>query len=221
MRRHLVFIICYLMFSAALCSCGLIDIDVDTEGQPTRSMTLERDTIFVMVGEQFTLKPVFDPDTISNKAVLFISDDTDRVNVNDSQLTALSPGWVKVSCVSASGNFLDTCHVCVLPQWEVSEYDYPNDMLVFASVKINGAEPTNDMTVAALVGDEARAVGQWRTFDNSRYMVFRIWENMEQLILFGYYDRRNHVFDFFPQTLEFDGETHGSPLQPFVLKIDN
>jgi len=227
MRRPLLFIIHFSLFvstalfvSAALTGCGLIDVDVDTDARPVGSMTLGRDTLFAMVGEQFALEPVFEPDTISNKAVLFVSDNTDIVQVDGNLLTATAPGWVKMSCISASGNYIDTCHVCVLPRWEVSEYDYPDDMLVFASVSIGGKEPTDDMTVAALVGDEARAIGEWRTVAGRRCMVFRIFEQAPQLILFGYYDRRNHVFDYFPQTLDFDGDTHGSPLQPFTLMID-
>ena len=62
MRRKLVLNIRYLLFctafSVVLTSCGLVEFDMNDEAQPVMSMTLDHDTVYVMQGDRFMLKPV-------------------------------------------------------------------------------------------------------------------------------------------------------------------
>lgn len=223
MMRKTLFIIHFSLFmSTMLTSCGVVEFDVDTEAQPALSMTLDHDTVYVMAGDRFALTPVFTPDTISNKAVFFLSDNDGVGMVDEDSIVAVSPGWARISAVSVSGRFMATCDVCVFPRWQLTAYDYPNDMLVFASVSIDGQEPDADTMVAALYGDEPRGIGQWQTFGNYRCMVFRIWDDGEmeepRQIRFFYYDRKAFRLGMFPQWIAFDGETHGTPAKPVELK---
>lgn len=225
--RHLFFVVCQLALSVALTSCGLIDMDMDTEAQPVLSMKLDRDTVYVMTGDRFVLTPVFTPDTISNQAVFFSSDDSDVAQVDDGTIVAVGAGWTTVTAVSASGRFVDRCEVCVIPRWEVSPYAYPDEMFVYAKVTVHGNEPGEDMMVAAMINDEARGVGQWLSVGKYRCMVFRVLNYRigdgedPDIVSFACYNRKTLKLEFFSQRIAYDGETHGSPAAPFELRIEN
>ena len=104
MMRKTLFIIHFSLFmSIMLTSCGVVEFDVDTEAQPALSMTLDHDTVYVMAGDRFALTPVFTPDTISNKAVFFLSDNDGVGMVDEDSIVAVSPGWARISAVSVSG----------------------------------------------------------------------------------------------------------------------
>lgn len=228
MRRSNLLNIKFILFSAAFCvaltSCGLVDFDMNDEAQPVQSMTLDHDTVYVMQGDCFALKPVFTPDTISNQAVLYVSNDKEVAVIEADSIRAVGAGWTTITAMSVSGRFMATCEVCVMPRWQVSPYSYPDEMFVFAKVNIHGQEPDNDMMVAALINDEVRGVGQWLTVGNYRCMVFRILNNgvdeVPDRVDFACYNRKTFRVEYFKQWLTYDGETHGTPANPVSLTID-
>ena len=228
MQRHQIFDIHGFVFgvvlSFALTGCGLIDMDLDGEAQPVQTMVLDHDTVYVMEGDRFALKPVFTPDTISNQAVFFASDDSEVVTIDEDSIQAVGKGWTTVTAVSVSGRFMASCEVCVMPRWQVSPYSYPDEMFVFAKVSVDGKEPDGDMMVAALINDEVRGVGQWLTVGSYRCMVFRILNNgvdeVPDRVDFACYNRTTFRVEYFKQWLTYDGETHGTPANPVSLTID-
>lgn len=228
MRRKLVMNIRYFLFCAAfsvvLTSCGLVEFDMNDEAQPVMSMTLDHDTVYVMQGDRFVLKPVFTPDTISNQAVLYVSNDTEVAAVEADSIHAVGTGWTTITAMSVSGRFMATCEVCVMPRWEVSPYSYPDEMFVCARVSIRGKEPDDDTMVAALINDEVRGVGQWLTVGNYRCMVFRILNSgvghVPDRVEFACYNRKTFRVEYFKQWLIYDGEAHGTPANPIPLTID-
>lgn len=217
----------FLFFSLALTSCGLIDIELDELSEVAGEMHLGRDTVYVMEGDSFVFTPVFDPDTIANQQVYYYSSADSVAKMAGDTVVAQSEGWAMIQAVSVSSRLLDSCRVCVLPMWgEVSPYLYPNETIVYAQVTIRGAAPTSDIRLGAFIGNELRGVGIPLDVRDHHLTAFRIWsdidplteEDIVQAVQFRFYDRRRAIIGTFPQSILFDGDTHGTLNEPFLLQ---
>lgn len=215
--------------TALLASCGLVDIDLDEIADVAGQMDLGRDTVYVMAGDRYVIRPTFTPDTIANKQVFYVSSaDTVAKMVGDT-VVALSEGWTTVTGISVSSRLPDSCQVCVMPLWVApTPYAYPYETIVYADVTIHDAVPTKDMVVGAFVGDELRAIGQPLTVDKYKVMFFRVlsdadpdYEGQMQPIKFRYYDHSTCDYELFPlkENIVFDGETYGTLAKPVILKL--
>ena len=95
-------------------SYGFIEV-VSTANEYTNvsALTLEKDQVSVVVGEQLQLKAAFSPVEVDNPMVSWRSSDPSVVAVKDGVVSALQEGKVTVTVVSASGLFADRCEVTV------------------------------------------------------------------------------------------------------------
>jgi hypothetical protein len=149
---------------------------------------------------------------------------------------------VKITGISIAHQVYDTCLVHVMAPWAVDPDFYAYDMVVYANPTFNG-QPLTTQTVGAFCGNEVRGVGEWRTHGDLLYMSIRIYSrynphgpysNMNpqdpmypdepvepaETITFRLYDHTTRTIVELPETLTFDGETHGtlSNLYPMNFK---
>lgn len=197
-------------------SCG--ELDLDTEEQITVvDFSFDDDTLYVEVGDRFTVPTVFMPDTISIENIFWMSDADSVVHVEADTLTALSPGWSCISAISVSRRIADSCYVCVMPKWNVDMSSFPYEMIIYAEVSVGG-KPLDDtyMTVGAFCYDELRGIGHLRNEAGKTYIEIRVGsderydEEYPEYITFICYDKRNHRCFKASDRLKFDGESYGT-----------
>lgn len=97
-----------------LLSFGFIEV-VSTANEYTNvsALTLEKDHVSAVVGEQLQLTAAFSPVEVDNPMVSWHSSDPSVVAVKDGVVSALQEGKATVTVVSASGLFADQCGVTV------------------------------------------------------------------------------------------------------------
>ena len=226
--RHTTKMVCMALLSLLSVSCGIIDMEIDEGGQIAYDMHLKHDTVYVMVGDTFVLEPVFFPDSVSNRELLFLSEDESVVALVNDTVIAMAEGETSVVGLSVHNGLSDTCMVYVMAPWVLNANDYSDDMVVYATATINGKpfDPTK-MSIAAFAGSEMRGKGEVITIGDKQLLRFRIYSYLNfdsdmsadpEYIRFKCHDRENMTLITLPQYIIFDGETHGSPSEPVGLK---
>lgn len=203
-------------------SCGLVDFEFDENLQDHYSMRLNKDTVYIMVGDTFSLSPVYTP-ALSNGDVFWAVSDS-VLTMEDNNIVASSVGSTYIKAFSSVQNLKDSCYIKVMPRWECSPYDFQDEMIVNAKVMVNGQlfDPKT-MKVAAFVDDECRGVGVLKKYGDKEFVQFRIWghlydgDNFES-VRFRVYIKDKLLCDYFPLKMVFDGETHGS-LEQFKILL--
>jgi uncharacterized protein YjdB len=71
-------------------------MEIDEGGQIAYDMHLKHDTVYVMVGDTFVLEPVFFPDSVSNRELLFLSEDESVVSLVNDTVIAMAEGETSV-----------------------------------------------------------------------------------------------------------------------------
>ncbi len=211
-------IITFLPFLLSLASCGLMEMDEQTDVVATQ-MTLQRDTLYIMVGDRLELHPVFTPDSVTVSDVLWTSSADSVLTVSNNVFTGMSEGWSTVRAVSVQRHLEDSCHVNVMKRWEIMAREYPYEMMVYAAVTVHG-QPFNPetMMLGAFVDDEMRGAGELMEWKGRQYVRFRIGSDMayydpdgiEETVTFRVYHRQELRYETFTQTILYDGEAHGS-----------
>ena len=231
-----------LLSLLTLTSCGdLFDFE------PTVSpyhMEFDRHEYYIMVGDTGAITPIFDPDTISNMTVYWMSKDPSIVTFYDNKIVAVQMGETTVTGVSIEYQIYDTCRVYVLPRWMVVDAEnYPYDMVVYANPSFDGQPLTTRQDVAVFCDQEIRGIGEWKEWNGVRYMRFRIYsrynpfgpfdndknpqdplypfepEEQPEKFVFRIYDHQTHQLHESPDTLTFDGEAHGTLSSLYELKF--
>ncbi len=226
-------------------SCGLLDYDLD--GNPDEvaaSMHLDRDTLYVMTGDRFTLTPIFDPDTVNISDLYFYTNRPNLLYFSSEGFEALETGWAMVYAESVSSRIKDSCAVCVLEPWVLALRSYPYETVIYAQVTVDGAPPTADMLVAAFCGNEVRDFARNVEAYGSTFSIFRAgslyrytpddedpgfidddededdvpWTTQHEYISIRAFDPTNHRLYTTRTRILFDGESHGTPSHP--LQID-
>jgi hypothetical protein len=203
-------------------------MEIDEGGQIAYDMHLKHDTVYVMVGDTFVLEPVFFPDSVSNRELLFLSEDESVVSLVNDTVIAMAEGETSVVGLSVHNGLSDTCMVYVIAPWVLNANDYSDDMVVYATATINGKpfDPAK-MSIAAFAGSEMRGKGEVITIGGKQLLRFRIYSYLNfdsdmsadpEYIRFKCHDRENMTLITLPQYIIFDGETHGSPSEPVGLK---
>lgn len=226
-RKHILQRLLVLLIGASLGSCGIIDFDFDENIDHKSVMHLDHDEVYVMVGDQFSLTPVFEVDSLSNTAVYFVSLDNEVVTMTDNVATAVGEGETYITALSVMSNSLDSCLVHVMPVWQVTPSNYAYETLVYADIDVNGKPyDPKTMVVAAFMNNECRAVGEPMETAGVKYTRFRVYGttpsgygNGSDEIQFRVYLREKLDYEFFQQRLDFDGETHGSLTNLFKLSL--
>ena len=225
--RHTTKMVCMALLSLLSVSCGIIDMEIDDGAQIAYDMHLNHDTVYVMVGDTFVLDPVFFPDSVSNRELLFLSEDESVVALVNDTVIAMAEGETSVVGVSVLNGFADTCMVYVMAPWVLNANDYSDDMVVYATATIDGKpfDPAK-MSIAAFAGSEMRGKGEVITIGDKQLLRFRIYSYLNfdsdmsadpEYIRFKCHDRENMTLITLPQYIIFDGETHGSPSEPIGL----
>lgn len=223
--RKTIHITCVAFLSQLVISCGLIDFEFDEGTQIAYDMKLNHDMAYAILGDSFVLKPIFTPDSISNRTVYFQSTYDSIAKIVNDTIVAVGEGETRISAISVQDVKTATCDVVVLPKWEVNPYDYPYEMVVYADVKVRGAAPTDGMKIGAFYGTQLRGTGEWIEHKNIKLMQFRIYSSYSgnaesgERIRFYCYEKDSLMLKRFSENLYFDGETHGSLKEPFKLTI--
>lgn len=199
-------------------SCGLMEMDEQADIVATQ-MSLQRDTLYTMVGDRIELTPVFTPDSVTVGDVLWTSSADSVLSVSNNVFTALSEGWALVRAVSVMRHLEDSCRVCVMRRWNSTAREYPYEMMVYATVTVHG-QPFNPetMMLGAFVDDEMRGAGELMEWKGQQYVRFRVGsdisyydpDGLDETVTFRVYYRQELRYETFPQTIGFDGEAHGT-----------
>jgi hypothetical protein len=208
-------------------SCDLMEMDDQVDIIPTE-MSLGRDTLYIMVGDQIELQPTFSPDSVTVNDVLWTSSADSVLSINNNVFTGISEGWTTVQAISVSHNLIDSCHVNVMKRWESAAREYPYEMMVYAAVTVHG-QPFNPetMMLGAFVDDEMRGASELMEWKGRQYVRFRVGselpfynpDGIEETVTFRVYHRQELRYEAFPQTILYDGEAHGSLSNLFALTL--
>ena len=245
MKRRLInlsFIICHLAFSAVLCACGDF---FEFEGNTTvgSKITLDRHSLYLMAGDTYQLKATFDPDTVRNKAIFWMSNNVSVARFDNGVLVAVGEGETTVTGISIEQESTDTCHVVVGYEWgQIDPMRYPFDMVVYADITVDGQPLKEGMEVGAFVGRELRGFGVQRKSFGVNYTELRIYsmlnpytpftdlnrqdplnpyeEEMDpEKVIIRPYDRETHTIYESTDTIIFDGLTHGYPSDLYSIEL--
>lgn len=245
MKRRLInlsFIICHLAFSAVLCACGdLFEFEGNT--LVGSKITLDRHSLYLMAGDTYQLKATFDPDTVRNKAIYWMSNNVSVARFDNGVLVAVGEGETTVTGISIEQESTDTCHVVVGYEWgQINPMLYPFDMVVYADITVNGQPLKEGMQVGAFVDNELRGAGVQREFHSVKCTELRIYSSLNphgpyselnpqnplypddtpfepEKVVFRVYDREQHHLYECPDSLIFDGETHGHPSNLYKISL--
>ena len=216
--------ISFVAVSQLMTSCLKLDIGDDT--LTAYDMSLNYDSVYVMLDDTITLSPVFNPDSVTNKEMFWWSDADSIVYADGNDLIAAAEGITYVRGMSVQHRLEDSCYVYVMPRWEVSPYDYPFEIVVYADVKIGGETPSEDILIGAFKGKEFRGIGKWKEFAGKKYLEIRAYSSYDEIhdgksekINVLYYDKKNLRVQRFTQSISFDSETHGTISNLFELSI--
>ncbi len=230
---------CYLfILAAALTSCGDL-FEFEGYTSDLNKITLDRDSLYLMVGDTYHFTTTFDPDTLRNDAVYWMSDDVNIATFRNDTLIAVSEGTVTITAISIEHQCYATARVFVSYGWYMIEKYYPFDMVVNASVTVDGQPLNEHQQVGAFVDDELRGIGVARTFHDISYTEFRIYSLYKpydpgkglypiyeddapsdpEKVVFRVYDRETKNLYESADSLIFDGETHGYPSRLYDIAL--
>ena len=207
-----------------LSSCEMMEMEEETVVSPV-SMRLERDTIYVMEGETFTVRPVFYPDSVSVSDIYWTTSNDDIVSIADNTFTAVSEGWTTVIGMSVSGQMADTCHVCVFPNRNYSVPVFPYETVFYCSPEIDGKTFDSDnMVLLAYINDMVRGVGEYYEHNGFGYIELGVGHDIfdeddpdGEYIKFMIYEKTQLTGKYLGFA-RFDGNTHGSLNSLYLFK---
>lgn len=203
-------------------------------------ITLDRHTLYLMAGDTYQFTATFEPDTVRNKAVFWMSNNVNVATFEDGILLATGEGETTIAGISIEHQCSDTCHVVVSDGWYMPLNLFPFDMVINADITVDGQPLTENMQVGAFVDNEMRGLGVQRQFFGVTYTELRIYsplkpyapdENLDPLhpyetpsdsekVVLRVYDRDTHTIYESPDTLTFDGMTHGFPSSLYRLEFE-
>ena len=219
-RRLSFFNFIILIWALALAGCGDIFTDENVTLTDGTTMDLTRRVVTIMEGERYVIPVTFTPATQSNTAVWWDIEDNAIATFQNDTLYALSPGLTRVMATSAVTMLSDTCWVEVLARPEMDWGDFPYEMMLYANVTLHG----KPLTVANQEdGKDLRGIGQMRQSHGIDYFQMRIgaYRPSGDNIRLRCYYRGKALAEWFPQTLTFDGEAHGTLSALLPLTIDD
>ena len=205
-----------------LSSCGeFFEFDKE-DAVPAGEMILGRTSVDLMIGDRFEIPVSFAPSELSNEEVFWASSDQNVIQFDNNTLLAVGEGTCIVTAISVSGQFKATCTVTVHPMWSLNPYNYAYDMLFYSDITVHGEKFSDDMYVIAVCNDEIRGIGQAKEEQGIRYVLIRVYSNFSQgeEIKFRVYKRNSAKVEEFPDAITFDGESHGSLSNLYLLTIE-
>lgn len=205
-------------------SCGEL-YEADEEGGETikATVTLSQTTLSLMVGDEYKIGVTLSPDTLKNKALFWESADTKVVSMQGDTLRAVAPGETTVTVSWPSQDVSGQATVTVLPVWQMATVTYPYDMLVFASVTVNGHAADDDCVVAVFDEDgNLRGVAQPRTDDGISYMLLRVYspDGIAETLFLRCYDRTRALVSEAEATLTFSANSLGALSDLYKIEFE-
>lgn len=209
-----------IAISALLTACG----EYWDGGDPvaSRKMTLGRDTIDLMVGDQYSIPVYFEPDNLSNRSVWWQIDDSEIANVEDNVITAVSEGSTTVWAMSVSDRQTASCNIKVWPRWYVNTRSYPYDTVIYANITIDGEPVGDDIFIGAFCKGELRGVAEKREIQGHTCTIIRVWSSQRygEVIYFRHYDPHHARLVRHDFWLPFTGNSFGSPSEPYEIELN-
>lgn len=200
-----------------LASCGDI-LEIPETIKPTE-MTLDRHRLVVMVGDSVRVSPLFQPDSISNFSVWWQMADEETATVRNGMVYGRQLGNTILRAKSVLNELTDSCAIIVIDNWSSFRHDfYRYDMVVYAHITKDGNPLPDNMSVAALCGDEVRGIGIRRNIHDIDYWEIRVYSNKPdgEIIHFVGYQPGMGTTDF-ATSLPFDEEAHGTLSNLFII----
>lgn len=215
--KKLTTLLCFTLTLLTTISCGLVEMEEAAVVTTPVEMHLDRDTIYVMKGESFTLTPVFEPQ-VSMADIYWATDADTVVSISDNTFTAVGEGWTWVRGTSVSQQKTDSCCVCVIPPFGHKMPVYPYETVIYASTSMKGIDfDPQTMMVTAYLSRELCGIGKVYEAKGIKYIemragttTFNPQDDSFPDIRFYIYDTKNHTRHTVSQTVPFDGEAHGS-----------
>jgi len=198
-----------LLGGLLLTSCGEL-FELNGEDAPLGQLTVSRDSVDLMVGDWFKLPVTVSVGENVDGTLHFESPDNDIVQLRGDTIEAVAPGELDVTVEAASGQLKDSCHVTVHAPWVINSTDFQYDMVVFATVTVNGHAPDNNTIVGAFTEDDGqlRGVGRMMSQDGQDYMLLRIYspDNSNEPLVLRCYDRSRAMIVEAESTIVFSGD---------------
>ena len=164
-----------ILLSVQMVSCGLLDFDVDDElVQTATEMMLNYDTAYAMRGDTLLINPVFKPDSVNIRDLYMRSSNSEVLSVKGNRIEAVGAGYATLYIESVSAHLSGSIVVYVMEPWVASTQVYPYETVFYTDVTVDGKPLTDDMVVAAFVGNECRAIGKAQTFHGIPMVQFRV-----------------------------------------------
>ena len=204
----------------ATVSCSLVSFDFDVVKQDSYEMHLNKDTVYVMEGDTFSLSPLYLP--IIHDGNAFWASDDSILHISGNSIIASNVGSAYVKAYSSYQNLSDSCFVNVMSRWKTPVYDYPNEMIVNAKIMFEGEKvDPYKVKVAAFINGECRGLGVFKNYFGEDIFQFRVCGNIgdyNEIVHFRIYILEELICTYFPQILVFDGDIHGCAESFFILE---
>lgn len=211
-------IICFV--SLLLSNCG--DFWEASEPQLAGSMTLQRDTIDLMVGDCFKIPVTFSPDSVSNHEVWWNIEDKEILAMRNDSVLAVQPGTTLVTATSVNNRLTSSCVVNVWSRWYDNPHKYPYDTVIYADITLDGEPIDDDIFVGAFWNDELRGVAKKIESQGRKYTIIRVWSPIpeDEVIFFRHYDPKKAVMVRHNFWILFTGNSYGTPSNPYEIDLN-
>ena len=210
--KHLLQLMVFGM-ALLLGACGdFYTFDEPASDRPV-SMTVQQDTVCLMVGDTMALKVNFLPAGSDSLPVFWHMTSTQDpcVRMADDTLKALHSGEADLVAVSGNGMLTDTCHVRVIDRWRMGDLNHgqPSDMVVYARISVCGQtwNPSVQQVVAVVRGQVA-GMAELHEAHGVAYALLRIWSIGDEdvgKVSFFCYDRAQRRLYHAAEQPDFSG----------------
>lgn len=221
----------FLAMMMSFTSCGLIDMEFDEGESIMSSLSLPYDSVYVMVGDTFDLTPIITPAEHVSENMLWTSRADSVLRATDNMFIAVGEGESVITCMNVETLISDTCHVTVLPRWQLNAQEYFENMVFIADVTLDGKPfDPETQTIVARINNTILGIGQRREAFGIKYIELRVWfpsfvepdlrdEFNNILVHFSLYDRRTLQLYDSKEYISLDRESHGTLSELYEIRF--
>ena len=186
--------IALLVLTLILSSCGnLFD---NTPYEEPAGIKLVFNNMHLFRGDSYEMQVKFDPEEVPDQSVYWYSSNEACVSVNNGVITAVKEGEAMIHAIATAGMKKDSCQIKVYKPWqEFDSYKFEHDMVIYATITLNGKSANELTPIVAMCNEETRGIPVYMEAFGKKYFEFRIYSNQlsgEKIIISGY-DTENFV----------------------------